>query len=344
MNKLAWDHWHIEPASICTLKCPRCPRAEVPESLLNKSLTLDFFKNQIGKTVVKQIRKITFCGNDGDPIYCKQFLEICEWLKKTNPAIALTIITNGSYRKADWWQQLAGILNENDEINWSLDGWDQLSNEKYRVNCDWNSIVEGILTFFRNNNSTYCVWAGIAFRFNEHNLTQQKELARMWKFDLYQLTKSTKFGSKYSTAYGKQDLLEPENTDLVSSSHRFERTLEHLSNRKRPGESLKKLFYSRAANLAKHNVHSGICLIGNKGVFLSSQGEFYPCCWTANRYEHNQSWHDLASSKFNLYNNTFEEILSDPFWNSDFLKFDSFECRTKCTPDKLSDIEHTTEW
>ena len=179
MNKLAWDHWHIELTSSCTLKCPRCPRAEVPESLLNKSLTLDFFQNQIGETTVKQIRKITFCGNDGDPVYCKQFLEICEWLKKTNPAISLIIITNGSYKKPDWWQRLANILNEHDEINWSLDGWDQVSNEKYRVNCNWNSIVEGITTFTKNNTSTYRVWAGIAFRFNEHNLTQQKELARL---------------------------------------------------------------------------------------------------------------------------------------------------------------------
>ena len=85
-------------------------------------------------------------------------------------------------------------------------------------------------------------------------------------------------------------------------------------------------------------------MIGNKGVFLNSQGEFYPCCWTANRYEHNQSWHELARTKFNLYANTFEQILSDSFWDSDFLKFDSFECRTKCTPEKLSDLEHTTEW
>ena len=341
---LAWDHWHIEPSSICTLKCPRCPRAEVPESLLNKSLTLDFFQNQIGENIIKKIRKITFCGNDGDPIYCKQFLEICEWIKSINPVIHLVIITNGSYKKAEWWSKLGSILNEYDEIHWSLDGWDQDSNTKYRVNCDWNSIVEGILSFTRSNASTYRVWASIAFRFNENNLQQQQELAKLWQFDLYQLTKSTKFGSKYPTAYGEDDLLEPVDQNLVSSSHRFERITKQLSNKLRPGQDLKELFCTRAAHLAKHTTHSGICLIGNKGVFLSSQGEFYPCCWTANRYEHNQSWHNLATSKFNLYNHTFEEILSDSFWESDFLKFDSYECRTKCTPGRLSDIEHTTEW
>ena len=58
MNKLAWDHWHIEVSSICTLRCPRCPRSEVPMGLLNKSLSLDFFKKQIGSDIVKQIKKI----------------------------------------------------------------------------------------------------------------------------------------------------------------------------------------------------------------------------------------------------------------------------------------------
>jgi len=343
-TSLAWDHWHIEVSSICSLRCPRCPRAEVPESLLNKSLTVDFFKNQIGLNIVQQIKKITFCGNDGDPIYCKEFLEICKWIKQANPELQLTIITNGSYRQPNWWKELAKLLNSKDEIHWSLDGWNQSSNEQYRINCNWNSIVSGIKTFTRHNQSTYRVWASIAFSFNEQQLQKQIDLARQWKFDLYQLTKSTKFGSKYPSTYGKDDLLQPKTASLVSSSNRFERETTMLSNKVRANTALKKLFLQRADNLAKHTVNSGICMIGNKGVFLNSQGEFYPCCWTANRYEHNQSWHELARTKFNLYANTFEQILSDSFWDSDFLKFDSFECRTKCTHEKLSDIEHTTEW
>jgi len=82
--KLALDHWHIEVSSICTLKCPRCTRAEVPETLLNRQLTLNFFRNQIGESQIKKIRKISFCGDDGDPIYAKEFLEIVEWIKQIN--------------------------------------------------------------------------------------------------------------------------------------------------------------------------------------------------------------------------------------------------------------------
>lgn len=341
---LAWDHWHIEPSSICTLRCPRCPRAEVPEGLLNRHLTLEFFQTQFGAAAAKQTRKVTFCGNDGDPIYCRDLAEICVWFKSHNPEVEIVIITNGSYRQPEWWRFLGQVLDHRDEIHWSLDGWDQISNQQYRVNSSWDSIMTGIQAFTEVNTTTFRVWASIAFRFNEFQLLQQQGLARDLGFDVYQLTKSTKFGSKYPEQYGTVDLLEPTQTELVSTGHRFERITIPLTTKIRPGIALKRIFWQRAQELDKQQQHSGICLIGNKGIFLNSRGELYPCCWTANRYQHNQSWHELAQSRFNLWHNKLADIQKDPFWRTDFLLFDSQECRTKCTRDRLTDREHTTEW
>ena len=336
---IVWDHWHIEPSSICTLKCPRCPRSELPDILLNRQLSLNFFQNQIGESTVRQIKKITFCGNDGDPIYCRDFFEICMWLKQTNPNIGLTIITNGSYKPAVWWQKLGQVLNHQDEIHWSIDGWDQQSNQQYRVNSNWQSIVEGIGAFTKTNQTTYRVWATIGFRFNQAHIEHIKQLAVDMNFDCFQLTKSTKFGSKYPDAYGQQDQLEPTDSSLVSSSHRFERKLHQLTNKPNPNQLIKKLFFERSKQLKKTN-YSNICAIGNKGVFLNSQGEFYPCCWTANRYQHNQDW----QGRFNLHQRSFTEIINDDFWKTEFLKFNNLECKTKCTPEKLNDTQHTIEW
>ena len=337
---LKWDHWHIEPSSICVLKCPRCPRAEVPDTLLNKQLTLNFFQKQLGDTTAKNIRKVTFCGNDGDPIYCRDLIEICAWFKSVNPAVSIVIITNGSRRPLHWWQHLAQTLDHRDEIHWSLDGWDQASNEQYRVGSDWLSIQQGIHSFRKHNDQTYTVWASIAFRFNQDHIQQQKDLATQWGFDLYQLTKSTKFGSRYPEAYGTMDALEPTDPDLISSSHRFERVSSHISARARPGQELIAVFQNRTRDLLAKKTYSALCMIGNKGVFLNSRGEFYPCCWTANRYPHNQAW----QGRFNLNQRTFADILLDPFWSTDFLRFDSLECQTKCVPQRLADPAHTTEW
>jgi len=338
MNKLSLLHWHIEPSSICTLKCPRCPRAEVPEGLLNKQLTLDFFKNQIGKDVIKEMRRITFCGNDGDPIYCNDIIHIIKWIKKVNNNICIVLITNGSHKKVNWWEELAFTLDEKDEIQLSLDGWDQKSNELYRINSNWDSIVNGINAFNKVNISTYKVWATIAFKFNEEQLNKMENLAKMHHFDAFQLTLSTKFGSKYPDAYGTNDQLEPVSS-LVPEGHRFQRNTTLLSNKLRYSETVKLYYKQKIAELDDPK----LCLIGNKGVFLNSQGEFYPCCWTATRYEHNKNWINLAQTKFNLYNTTFTEILNDEFWKSDFLKFDGLECTTKCN-NKCLKGEYLTDW
>jgi hypothetical protein len=271
-------------------------------------------------------------------------MEICLWLKTVNPEIHLVIITNGSYKTPEWWKAMARVLDHRDEINWSIDGWNQSSNQQYRVNSDWSSMMTGIQSFSEINDQTYRVWAAIGFKFNQDQLMHMENMARNIGMDLFQITKSTKFGSHYPGIYGEFDPLCPDRADLVSSSYRFERILKSLTARARPGELLKEIFWSRAQDLDKHKQHAGICLIGNKGVFLNSQGEFYPCCWTANRYAHNQSWHDLAKTRFNLWHRQFKDIISDPFWQQEFLRFDSIECRTKCTLDKLKDKEHVTEW
>jgi len=341
---IAWDHWHIEVSSICTLKCPRCPRAEVPESLLNTSLNLDFFQNNISANVVRHMKKITFCGNDGDPIYCKSFLEICAWLKSVNPSLQLVIVTNGSYKSAEWWDSLGSTLNEHDEIHWSIDGWDQKSNEQYRVNCDWNSIVEGILAFRQANQTSYRLWASIAFAFNENHLQRLQDLAKLWQFDAFQLTKSTKFSLKYPEIYNSQDNLQPKNKDLIALGDRFQREVVELSDKVRPGSDLKQMYKNRAKNLITSTKAFGLCHIGAKGVFLNSRGEFYPCCWVATRYEHNQQWQTLAKNKFNLYHNSVESVVNDQFWQTEFMKFDTLECRTKCTKNKLTDLEYVSEW
>jgi len=312
---------------------------EVSESLLNRQLTLNFFKKQLGKTVISNIEKITFCGNDGDPIYCNDFLEIVRWIKEIKPSINIVLITNGSYKKKVWWEELANILNSYDEIHWSLDGWDQSSNEKYRVNSDWSSIIDGIKTFTKFNKTTYKILASIVFKFNEHNLEKITQLARKHSFDAVQTTLSTKFGSKYPDVYGVLDELEP-STEMIPNSHRFERKFQTLTDKKRYSDEIKNLYINKLTKLKNPK----ICLVGNKGVFLNSHGEFYPCCWVANRYSHNNQWIDLAQTKFNLHKNKFQKVMADDFWNNKFLDFDSFECKTKCSSNNFKNLDYFLEW
>jgi len=341
-TELSLIHWHIEVSSICTLKCPRCTRAEVPETLLNNQLTLQFFKEQIGEDTIKTIQKITFCGDDGDPIYAKEFLLICGWIKIINPTIHLVIVTNGSYKKKLWWMDLSRILNEYDEIQWSIDGWDQASNEQYRVNCDWDSILLGLHTFRTFNSKTYTTLATIIFKFNEDYLEYIRQLAMAYKIDQWQLTRSTKFGSVYPDTYGLFDPLEPR-PENVADGHRFDRSYVNFTLRLPPSDELKETFFKKANELIHNGGQPALCYVGTKGLYLKANGVLYPCCWTANRYDHNKDIIAVAESRFNLNNRTLVEILKDEYWSTDFLKFDNLECRTKCTSANFTK-EFVTEW
>ena len=339
---ISMTHWHIELSSICTLKCPRCPRAEIPETLLNNQLTLEFFQNQIGKETIQTIKKITFCGDDGDPIYAKEFLNICTWIKEVNPTIHLVIVTNGSYKNRAWWIALSMILNSYDEIMWSIDGWDQASNEQYRINCDWPSILRGLRTFTAMNNVTYTTIATIAFKFNQFHLDKIRELVLKYNIDSWQITKSTKFGSVYPDAYGEDDPLEPA-IEWVSQSQKFERKIYKITNRSRPSDALRDEYLKRREEVLAAGEHPALCYVGTKGMYLKANGELYPCCWTANRYEHNKDIIAVAETRFNLNNRTLKEILADEWWSTDFKKFDNLECRTKCTLENFTE-QFVTEW
>ena len=50
---LATWHWHIEISSKCTLRCPRCARQEVPDTLVNTELDLEFFQRNFTPEFVK---------------------------------------------------------------------------------------------------------------------------------------------------------------------------------------------------------------------------------------------------------------------------------------------------
>jgi hypothetical protein len=335
-------HWHIENSSICSLRCPRCPRAEIPDSLIQTSLGLDFFKKNFNPQFLQDVWQISFCGDDGDPIYGREFLEVVEYLKATKPNLSLRIVTNGSHRKKEWWNKLSTNLNQYDEIHFSLDGWDQSSNEKYRVNSDWESIQTAVKTV-RDNCEAIIVWAAIAFRFNQYDIMTMKDLAVAWNCDVFQLTNSTKFGSKYSH-YNTDgdDYLEP-SLLYVAKGHRFSRQTINISNRKLLDNGKNLINTEIYSNINKDSDIIPMCMIGNKGLYISAEGYFYPCCWMANRYSHTR-WNEFRKPEYNLNTRTISEVLNDKMWVEFFKNLhNNTECVSKCSSHNYNK-EYATSW
>ena len=335
---LATWHWHIEISSKCTLRCPRCSRQEVPNGLVNTELDLEFFKRNFTPEFVREhVRRVTFCGDDGDPIYAHDLVAVIEYLKSIYP-VQFVIITNGSYRHSEWWQQLGRFLNANDQIHFSIDGYDDASNNQYRVNSDWDSIMRGIRSL-RSASPVRMTWAAIGFEFNQDHLERMRDRARDLGMDQFQLTRSTKFKKIYPV-YGPVDRLQPRDS-LVSSSWRFERDVENLSGRTGDSMPLAEQLFEQAQQQYTDSILP-LCAVGNKGLFINSQGDFFPCCWVANRYSHNNEWLDRGRS-FNLREHTLEQVLTDNFWVSEFQTFHWLECRTKCDREKANK-DYATSW
>ena len=330
-NNWPLEHWHIEISGKCTLRCPRCTRQEVP-GYVNKELSLQWFKDNF--VFMDKVKKITFCGDDGDPIYAKDLLLVIEWMKNKNPRVQIVIVTNGSYKTEEWWKKLNELLDENDNIHFSLDGWDQKSNELYRVNCHWESIITGI----KQITNPYKTWAAIAFKFNEDRIDYMEQLAKQFGFDSFQLTLSTKFNKNYPS-YPTNDPLQP--SDRFIATGRFTRTTVKLTG-KNWHDNCIDIFTERFYNTSNAPSIIPLCMIGNKGLYINAEGKFYPCCWTALRYGHNKNIFDYIESK-----QTLGEVLGDPMWKKLFRDMKNgtapSECGEKCSAKKWN-LDHATSW
>lgn len=361
--KYPWQlyHWHFEVSGKCTLQCPRCPRNEYKGLVkLNQDLSLDFFKRTLTLDLLQNtVKRITFCGDIGDPIYNPQFIEICKYIKETNPRIHIFIITNGSHKKESWWRQLAQVLNEYDTVNFSVDGFDNASNNLYRINSNWDSIITG-MRIMSQESKCFVYWALIVFKFNQYNLDNIRAQAETLGVDALQITKSTKFGSKYGDAYGGEtDPLEPD-AEFISKTHRYERSMIKLTSREPLNTDYLNQNIVEFKNIKDryNKVVTPMCLIGNRGLYVNSEGTLFPCSWTSFPYKSlstdrktinfEDSFFEKYRYDLNLVNYDLETVLNNPLWDKLFNTFDDensawVECEQKCNS-PLVDYDYAVGW
>lgn len=307
---------HVELSSKCTLKCPRCPRTELHPDNLNKEFTAEEFKLAFGE-IIPNVKKFIFCGDIGDPIYCNDLIEIVKYIKQNSNAYII-ITTNGSYKKEAWWLELGSHLTETDTVIFSLDGWDQESNNIYRINCNWESILVGIESL-KNNSKCRLKWSAIYFSFNEHKLQEQMgAMARELGFDEFQSVMSSKFDDRYSV--NGVDSLKP----LVA----FSKTGQYQSKSiilGRTEPSFLKTTYPNKHSWAK-------CIRHEKEMFVSVEGLVFPCPWFNSGYQEND-FVTKYKEQLNIKKRSLKSVLEDPLWDEFVTRIETMPlevCKIKC--------------
>jgi len=305
------------------LKCPRCPRTELQLDRVNQEISLSAFELGFPSDTIDKIEHFLFCGDIGDPIYATEFLDIVEYIKQNSQA-QLHIVTNGSYKKSDWWKHLGELLDFNDQVTFSVDGWDHDSNNNYRVNSHFDSILSGIKTL-RAASDCVIRWSTIYFDFNQYHIDPIRNLAKSLGCNQFQTVKSSKFDHRYSV--NGIDVLKPAD-NLVAKTLVYETDIEILNH--------SKYIPVRAKSPEKSHPWAK-CLNYKKDLFIGVDGIVTPCPWFNNGYQVN----DFVSQhqdKLSIRNRSFFEIINDTeLWSQLTKTFenDPLEiCQLKCKNDQ----------
>ena len=276
--------FHIEPTSKCTLECPLCDRTWFYEKFKKRLLhevNVDHLVDFVGVNA-----DIQMCGNNGDPIYHSDFLNLCKKLKDNNCKIS--IVTNGSSKTKKWWKQLNEILDEHDKLTFSIDGLED-TNHIYRKNAKWKSIMDAIDVFSKRK--CKLIWKYIVFKHNQHQIKDAKELSKKLTFDFFKLEHSDRWLGKKNLMPDREFIdtyYEHQKQVLIDTN--YQTTMQPNCLRNKQPENL---------------------------LYIDSSGDFYPCCWMGTyRYKY-KSLFSPKQNQFNITNKNLQDILS----NIDVKKF-----------------------
>lgn len=167
----------IEPTNQCNLKCPQCATGSGKIKRKTNHLSFTIYKKIINELSDSLCYLVLF--NQGEPFLHDELIEFIRYAKSKN--IYVITSTNGHFLTQNICEQfiLAGL----DAIIISLDGADEQSYKQYRINGNFNQVIEGIkrLTYLRRslhkkNPSIFIQF--LVMKHNEHQLEQMIHVAK----------------------------------------------------------------------------------------------------------------------------------------------------------------------
>ena len=159
------EEFEMDLVSYCNLECPLCTR--------NYQHANHMLKDNVRplSEIIKQLNtfpnlKRTFCaGAISEPTLHPEFLDYLRYLKSRN--IYIELFTNGSTHNPDFWKEVANILDNNDQIHFTICGSTQELHEKYRVNSKLSKVLENADAVREVKSIDYCQF--IRFVYNEND-------------------------------------------------------------------------------------------------------------------------------------------------------------------------------
>ena len=196
---------HLEMTEACNASCPMCARnlngGEVNPHLNNRELSIADIERIFPVDFVQQLKRVYMCGNYGDPAVASDTLEAFAYFRDNNPQINLSMHTNGSMKKPEWWAELAQVIGKRGYVIFGLDGLED-TNHLYRQGTVWKNIMRNVEAFIAAGGRAR--WDFIVFAHNEHQVEEAEQLSKDMGFEKFQYKKSARFFSN-SRAQTKEE-------------------------------------------------------------------------------------------------------------------------------------------
>lgn len=266
---------HIEATNLCTLKCAGCARTQFikrwPSRWQNYSINIDSLDKFLDVDIAG--KEVHLCGTYGDPIYHPQFYQLVQMLKSRSACVKIT--TNGSHKNSGWWERLTRLLDQDDRIEFSIDGIPENFTE-YRENGDWRTIELAIEACAKS--SVTAGWKYIPFSFNQDSIAQAEQLSQQLGLDYFYLEKGDRFEDVIAHLKPRDELLHDRTPYREQSTQ---------------GETVP----------LDPKCHRG-------GMhYISSDGYYMPCCFMHDHRVYYKTPFGKQRSQYSIENQTLSQLL-----------------------------------
>lgn len=262
----------IEVSNHCNSACPQCPRnyhggATIPTLPLRR-WSLPEFRRVLTDDVLKQIKKVYFCGTYGDPLTNSDLAGMCQWLRR-HAEIRIGAHTNGGVGPVQQYKDLARCT---DFLAFGIDGLED-TNHVYRRNVKWSMVMRNAEAFIKAGG--HAVWDFIVFAHNEHQVEAARTMSQRLGFQQFNVKRTSRFlrrNHEYSAS-----------VDVLSRRGQVEYQLQIPKESRYINQDYHKIIaiQSIADYAATTKIDCNSRRIGE--IYIGADGFVFPCGWLHDR-------------------------------------------------------------
>lgn len=260
--------------------CGRYEKGLLRQNLNPTELLIQDIRRALPRGQLSHLKRIYFCGNDGDPIVARDLIPILEYLQSEAPQARLVLHTNGGARSKEFWRRIAGLVTL---VRFGVDGLAN-TNAVYRRNVNWDTL--------ERNMRAYLGAGGLAevdflvFAHNEHQTATAEEFFRSIGVGKVHFKTTSRFFRFRELTWQTSRPIYDSRQNQVGELEPPRRS-EWKSDLREKYEEIAERHGSVENYWEQTPIHCRV--LEEKNLYLSAEGLVFPCCWVAGEWPYRQS-------------------------------------------------------